>query len=119
MDKAKLYAMANEYLSFSCKPKSQKYKIGYVFDEDKSVKWNREEVERLNKLHEEEVKRLNIQKDKMFLEWVDAVKLYIMEETKVEKNQANKIYNYLYIEYHSYGLTEVIIHLDDLLELFK
>lgn len=119
MDFYKLYDMADEYSKFSCKPKERKYKIGEVFDDDKSVRWNREEVERRNKLHDEEVKRLNKQKNKMFFEWVDAVKLYIMEETKVKKDKADEIYNYLYGKYHSYGLSEVLANMDELLDLFK
>lgn len=115
----KLCIMANEYNKFSCKPKNPKYKIGEVIDEDKTVKWNREEVERRNKLREEEVKKLNAQKNKMLLEWIDAVKLYIIEETKVKKDKADEIYNYLYGKYHSYGLLEVLANMDELLDLFK
>lgn len=119
MDLDKLYDMAAEYNKFSCKPKERKYKIGEVFDDDKSVRWNREEVERRNKLHEEEAKRLNTEKNRLLIEWIDAVYIYIMQETKVKKEKAKDIYNYLYTEYHSYGLTEVLNHLDDLLYLFK
>lgn len=39
-----LYNMAEQYTNFSCKPKSNKYKVGTIFDEDMSVKWNREEL---------------------------------------------------------------------------
>lgn len=119
MDFDKLCEMAREYTNFSCKPKERKYKIGEVFDDDKSVRWNREEVERRNKLHDEEVKRLNMQKNKMLLEWTDAVKLYIIKETKVKKDKADEIYNYLYEKYHSYGLLEVLANMDELLDLFK
>lgn len=119
MDFYKLHDMANEYNNFSCKPKNKKYKIGEIIDEDKSVRWNREEVDRRNKLREEEVKRLNTQKNKMLLEWIDAVKLYIIEETNVKKDKADKIYNYLYENYHSYGLSEVLANMDELLDLFK
>lgn len=119
MDFDKLCDMANEYTKFSCKPKERKYKIGEVFDDDKSVRWNREEVERRNKLHDEEVKRLNAEKNKMFCEWVLAVKRYIIQETKVKQSKADEIYNYLYGKYHSYGLLEVLANMDELLDLFK
>lgn len=118
MELRELYNMADKYDRFSCKPKLLIYKNGYIFDEDKSVKWNREEVERRNNEYNEELKRLNTEKNAMLLKWIDAVKLYIIEETKVKKTQADKIYNYLYTEYHNYGLTEILRHLDDLLELF-
>lgn len=109
--------MVNEYINFSCQPENKKYQTGYVFDEDKSVRWNREEVERRNKLHDEEVKRLNIEKNRLFIKWIDAVYDYIIQETGVNKEKAKDIYNYLYEEYRNYGL--VLGHLDNLLDLFK
>ena len=119
MDLQKLYDMAAEYDEFSCKPKERKYKIGEVIDEDKSVRWNREEVERRNKLHEEEVKRLNTEKNLLHVKWVEAVYAYIMQETGVKEKKAKDIYNYLYTHYHAYGMSEMLNHLDDLLWLFN
>lgn len=119
MDLENLYDMAEEYINFSCRPKSPKYKIGHVINEDKSVKWNREEVERLNKKHKDEVKELNRQKNLLYTNLVNSIEEYIISETNVDKAKAEKIYNYLYMEYHSYGLRELLSHLDDLLELFK
>jgi len=113
-----LYDMAEQYYNFSCKPKSCKYKPDTVFDENKSDKWNREEVERLNKLHEDEVKKLNIQKSELLTNFVRSVQAYIMQETNVTKIQAKKIYEYLCNEYHSCGFRECLSHLDDLLDLF-
>lgn len=110
--------MAEQYTKFSCKPKSYKYKAGTVLDEDKSVKWNREEVERLNKIYDDEVKELNRQKNELYIGLVNAIKMYIIQETNVSKKQADKIYNYLCNEYHSYGLRECLNQLDDLLDLF-
>lgn len=114
-----LYGIAEEYLNFSCRPKNPKYKVGHVINENKSVKWNREEVERLNKKHEDEVKELNRQKNLLHTNLVNSIKEYIISETNVSKERAEKIYNYLYQEYCSYGLKESLTHLDDLLELFK
>lgn len=113
-----LYNMAEQYTKFSCKPKSNKYKIGTVLDEDKSVKWNREEVERLNKIHDDEVKELNRHKNELYVGLVKAIKMYIIQETNVSEKQADKIYNYLCNTYHSYGLRECLTQLDDLLDLF-
>lgn len=36
------------YADFHCKPNCKKYKEGTIFDEDKSLKWNREEVVKKN-----------------------------------------------------------------------
>lgn len=114
-----LHTKATEYEYFSCKPTScSKYKIGTVIDEDKSVRWNREEVERRNLEFENEVKELNRKKNLLYTEFVFMVKTYIVEETNVDENRANKIWGYLSLNYHSYGLHECINHLDELLELF-
>lgn len=114
----KLIFLSNNYSDFSCKPTYKKYKEGTIFDEDKSVKWNREEVAKRNLLYNDEVKNLNRQKNQMYTELINLIKRYITQETKVSDKQATKIWNYVYEEYHSYGLTECINHLDDLLELF-
>lgn len=119
MDIERLYEMASEYTEFSCKPKNPKYKVGTIIDEDKSVRWNREEIERLNDIHTEEVKELNRKKNLLLANIEDAIEKYIIEETKVSKKRAEKIYKYLYEEYHSYGIRECICHLDDLLEIFR
>ena len=114
-----LIYLSNQYKDFSCKHSCKKYKEGTIFDEEKSVRWNREEVDRRNNLHQEEVKRLNREKNQMYEKLVNLIYQYIIQETKVSKERAAKIYNYLYEEYHSYGLTECINHLDDLLDLFE
>lgn len=113
-----LIFLSNNYSDFSCKPTYKKYKEGTIFDEDKSVKWNREEVAKRNLLYNDEVKNLNRQKNQMYTELINLIKRYITQETKVSDKQATKIWNYVYEKYHSYGLTECINHLDDLLELF-
>ena len=114
----KLYDLAEDYIKFSCKPALRKYRLGEVIDEDKSVKWNRDEVDRRNLAYDEELKKLNTQKNALFNEWKASVKTYIMEETKVKQAKADKIYNYLFMHYHDCGLVEVLDHLDELLELF-
>ena len=106
-----LIYLSNQYTDFSCKPSYKKYKEGTIFDEEKSVRWNREEVDRKNNLRRE--------KNQMYEKLVNLIYQYIIQETKVSKERAAKIYNYLYEEYHSYGLTECINHLDDLLDLFE
>ena len=53
-----------EMANMSCKPSTTKPKTGDIIDEDKSVKWNREEVVRLQNEYEKEVKELNTAKNK-------------------------------------------------------
>lgn len=85
----------DKYKDFSCVPKTSKYHLGQVIDEDKSVKWNREEVQRLNDLRIEEVKLLHKQKNKLYEEFKDMVCKYITQETKVDKARSIKIFKFL------------------------
>lgn len=58
----------------SCKPVGlQKYKVGHIFDENMSVKWNREKLEEENKKYNDEVARLNTEKNKGFCRANDLV----------------------------------------------
>lgn len=114
-----LYDKAHEYENFCCKPAHcRKYKIGTIFDEEKSVKWNREEVERKNFEFENAVKQLNREKNLLYTELISMVSSYIIVETGVSVEKSEKIWNYLYSNYHAYGLAECLNHLDELLELF-
>lgn len=72
-----LIYLSNQYTDFSCKPSYKKYKEGTIFDEEKSVRWNREEVDRKNNLRQEEVKRLNREKNQMYEKLVNLIYQYI------------------------------------------
>ena len=64
-----------------CKPTRHRLKPDTVIDEDKSVKWNREEVQRQNDLYEQEVKDLNTKKNKFRDSLYDEVIEKIADET--------------------------------------
>lgn len=75
----------------SCKPVGlQKYKVGHIFDENMSVKWNREKLEEENKKYNDEVARLNTEKNKGFCRANDLVYQKIREEVVelIEKEPA-------------------------------
>ena len=114
-----LYDKVHEYENFNYRPSCYcKYKIGTIFDEEKSVKWNREEVERRNIEIEKEAELLKNQKDLLYTEFISMVKSYITTEIGIGTKNAEKIWNYIYSNYHAYGLAECLNHLDELLELF-
>ena len=50
-------------MHFSVTPKKRQYSDGYVFDEDKSVKWNKDQVEIKNAEYEAERERLIKEQD--------------------------------------------------------
>ena len=85
----------DKYRNFSSTPKTKIYRVGDVIDEDKSVKWNREEVQRLKDLRFEEVKLLNKQKQELYEDFKDMVCKYITQETKVDEARSKKIFDFL------------------------
>lgn len=67
--------------AMSCKPVGmQKYKAGHIFDENMSVKWNRDKLAEENKKFQDEVARLNTLKNKGFLAVHELVYQKIQED---------------------------------------
>lgn len=90
-----------------------------VIDEDKSVKWNREEVVRLNK--EMKIKVDNNRQQRIDMENKqrdDIIRAYA-NYSGYNEDKVGTIYNYAYSESHSSGMYEVIQTLDSLIDLFQ
>lgn len=90
----------------SCRPVGlQKVPGNHIFDEDQSVKWNREQVELNNKKYQSEVARLNTEKNKAR----DSVYNLIIEKIQYEvghrlsRKKAEAIWNRAYEDGHSFG----------------
>lgn len=105
----------------SCKPTGKKFPKGYVFDENKSVKWNAEEVIRNNEAVQKEVSELQRNRSAAINSAVsEIVKLIVCEfDYKINEKQAYIIWNLAYEKGHSYGCSEIEIHLKELIETFK
>lgn len=104
----------------SCKPSGlQKYKAGHVFDENMSVKWNRDKLEEENKKFQDEVSRLNTAKNKAMLAVHELVYQKIQDDVghNLSRTAAEKIFNYAYDDKHAYGFHEVRWELERLVEL--
>ena len=79
----------------SCKPTLVKPRANDVIDEEKSVRWNREEVERRILAYEEEVKELNRKKNAYRDELVNEVCKTIKNDIKgISINDARRIWEY-------------------------
>ena len=114
----KLYEIAS---SISCRPDHNKFPRyrdnNAVIDEDKSVKWKREEVERRNKAYNDEVARLNRIRNAEVKKVSDLIIALIAEDVKFSiKNKseawyehaAKIIYREAYVASHSYGMRDVL-----------
>lgn len=102
----------------SCKPDEQcfpKVKTGTVIDEDKSVRWNREEVERLKTAREEEIKRLNRKKNKAINDATNQVVKLIAKELNTSTDKAQILWDFIYNKYHAFG--EMFNHIDEYIDL--
>lgn len=67
-------------MHLSATPKKRRYSDGYVFDEDKSVKWNKEQVEIKNAEYEAERKRLVKEQDNIIQKICDDIAKDILDE---------------------------------------
>lgn len=104
----------------SCVPTNiHKVRADHVFDEDKSVKWNREQVEDNNRHYLEEVKRLNTEKNRRRDELHERIYKAIQDEVGygLSRRKAMLLWNRAYENGHSYGIREVVSNLDELMEL--
>lgn len=103
----------------SCKPDFKKPKNNDVIDENKSVIWNREEIQKLQKEYDDEVKRLNTQKNKKRDSLYEEVYEYIVKNISgITIDGAKKIFDYAYQEGHATGFHDVFCILEELINLF-
>lgn len=94
---------------------------GHTFDENKSVKWNSEEVTKNNEVVKKEAaERVRERNAAINSATSEIVKLIVREfDYKINEKQAYIIWNLAYEKGHSYGCSEIEIHLKELIETFK
>lgn len=97
-------------------PRKSKLKEDHVFDENKSVKWNREEVVRYNKSVDEERIKYREETNRLSAKLHDDIINALVNEYNFTKNQANKIYDYAYMHWHS-CMSDFLNNLEELCEL--
>jgi hypothetical protein len=100
----------------SCKPTMSKPRPNDVIDEDMSVRWNREEVERRIKAYDEEVAKLNKEKnsfrDKLIKEVYETIKKDIKG---ISTNDAKRIWEYAYATEDDW--VSIFATIEDLVEI--
>jgi hypothetical protein len=105
------------------------YTENYVFDENKSVKWNKDEVIRRNKLRDEEVMKCRSTRRQALCNFenniIHCIAVELMERnilktdisTAVEK--AIKIFDLAWDKGHSAGIYEVCIYIDEIVDFIE
>lgn len=104
--------------NMNCKPRFKRLKDNEVLDEDKSVRWNKEQVQKNHQLYDEEVARLNTVKNKERDNVLSNIYKEIQSNvTGLSEKGAKAIYRYAYEQGHSCGYSEVASYITDLYEL--
>lgn len=107
--------------NFSCKPDPDefpKYKTGDVIDEDKSVKWNREEIERRITARNDEVKRLNTMKNTLSNLYETVLIRELAKDYKISEKETKIIWSKAYDDNHAYGITSVYNTFTELADMY-
>lgn len=113
------YDFLNNY-SFSPNRAEHPYpKIGDVLDEDKSVRWNREEVERLRKEYEECVAILNKNYAAIKTIYVKHMISLLAKEFHIKLCESEKIWNYVYSKHKEKEIYQTIGLYEEIVELYK
>lgn len=98
-------------------PNFCKVKPDHIFDEDRSVRWNREEAIRVNTEYDAKCKILRADQDATISYVTDRIKKYIALNVGCSFQRAELIWNFVYSNYHS-NIFELFEKLEDLEELF-
>lgn len=110
------------YKNFSCKPDEKefpKYNRGDIIDEDKSVKWNREEIERRINVRAEEVKRLQKLGNKLDNLYEKTIIKALANKYKISVKEAGIIWRKAYEDSHSFGVKYVYDTFVELADMYE
>lgn len=108
--------------SMSCVPIGlRKVPENHVFDENKSVKWNRDKVAENNLAYKKEFARLHTLKNKARDSIYEDIYLYIQDEVGhvINRDCAIKIWEYAYKKGHSYGVYQIKHEFDEAIALIE
>lgn len=108
----------NDINNMNCKPRFKRLKDNEVLDEDKSVRWNKEQVQKNHEDYDKEVARLNTVKNKERDNVLSQIYKEIQSNvTGLSEKGAKAIYQYAYEQGHSCGYNEVAGYITNLYEL--
>lgn len=109
------------YTGYSCKPNKEEYpypKETDVIDEYESVKWNREEVQRLRRAFENRVEELTRYKNLISSAFEGRIIEILASDNSISVEESQKIWSYAYSEGHSCGIREVISYYENFIEVY-
>ena len=101
----------------SCVPVGiRKVRADHIFDEERSVRWNREMVEKNNADYQAEVARLNTEKNKRRDAILEDIYRLIQEDVghDLSRVKAQRLWAYAWEQGHANGFPDVYCHLQDI-----
>lgn len=109
------------YKVMATKPPYEKYPDNYIIDENRSVKWNREQVRLRNEQWERERDLLMINYKSRMESVLNELYEIIQHEVgyDISKDQAITIWNKAYGSGHSYGTYGILTELNNLIEFVQ
>lgn len=116
---AEIREMYDKAYAMSTTPGIRLFKKDHVFDEDKSVRWNREAVERNNDRYYAEVAKLQRAREVAIHDATEALREYIKDNSRIgfTDEQVTIIYNYLYSRYH-HCWSDFMASVDETIDMF-
>ena len=106
----------------SCVPAGiRKVRADHIFDEEKSVRWNREMVEKNNAEYQAEVARLNTAKNKLRDAILEDIYRLIREDVgrDLSRVKAQRLWAYAWEQGHANGFHDIYYHLQDIIALAR
>lgn len=88
----------------------------HIQNENRSIKWNKEYIKQNNAKYQEEVSRINKERNTAMDFVVKKIKQYIMDKAKVKQKTAQKIFEFAHLRTN--GLYEMRYYIEDLIDLF-
>lgn len=108
--------------NFSCKPDRDEFpypKIGTIIDEEKSVKWNREEVDRQRTAFETRVEDLNKYKNLIDVNFKEQLNRLLAKDSHITIAESKKLFDFVYKTDYTKGIRVVVNTYKDLAKMYK
>lgn len=94
----------------------RKYREGEIIDEEMSVRWNREEVERRNEKYAAKKQELVAKRRQRIDKITDEVVKYIASEVPCSEKKAQLIWDKAYDDGHACGMCEIEMYVESYIE---
>lgn len=109
-------------LKFSCKPDRKIYpypKKGAILDEEKSVKWNKEEVERQRLAFENRCDKLKVWKNEILEQYEERIIELLAEYNKISNKESEIIWRFVCEKESCDYISEVVSTCKSIIMLYE